>query len=81
MKLTGPTAAGRWEESGNPNQDGRAEGTGGWVRVELKVRPSPRHWHPEHAAHLRLSLLEWEREFMPTTPKGECRSYRVRVKE
>jgi hypothetical protein len=43
MKLTGPTAAGRWEGSGNPDHQGRAEGTGGWVRVELKVRPSPKH--------------------------------------
>jgi hypothetical protein len=48
--------------------------------LERKVRPSPKHWCPERAARLDLSLLEREREFMWTTPKGNHRSYCVKVK-
>ena len=69
MKLTGPTAAGRRVEDGNLNERRRVEGKCGWVRVEREVRPSPKHWRPERAARLDLSLLERERKFMPTTPK------------
>ena len=53
----------------------------GGVRVERKVRPSPKHWHPERTARLDLSLLEREREFMPRSPKEKHRSYCVKVKD
>ena len=56
-------------ENGNPNERRRAEGKGGWVRVERKVRPSPKQERPEHALNLDLSLLECEEKFMPTSPK------------
>ena len=55
-------------------------GRAGWVRVEPTVRPSPKQSPPERMARLVLSLLEWERMHMPTSSKGEHRSYRVKVK-
>ena len=53
----------------------------GWVRVEPTVRPSPKSLPPERAARLDSSLVEWEREFMPVSPKGKDWSYCVNVKE
>jgi hypothetical protein len=48
--------------------------------LEPTVRPSPSLLPPEHALRWDLSLVEQEREFMPTSPKEKCRGYCVKVK-
>ena len=80
MKLTGHACTEALNGAEKAGRREGAEGNAGGVRVERKVRPSSKHWRPKHAARLVLSLLERERGFMPTSPKGDHRSYRVRMK-
>jgi hypothetical protein len=80
MKLTGPACTEALNGAEKARRRKRTPGNAGGVRVERKVRPSTEHWHPEPAARLDSSLLEREREFMPTSPKGKRWSYRVKMK-
>ena len=79
MKLTGPACTEALSGAEKAGTRERAEGNAGGVRVERKVRPSPKLWRPESAPRLDLSLPERERKFMPTTPNGNHRSYCVKV--
>ena len=75
MKLTGPACTEALNEAEEAERRERAEDSAGGVRVERRVRPSPKQKPPEPAAPWDLSLLEWERGTMQPTPKGRTWSY------
>ena len=81
MRLTGTACAETLSRAEDAGTRERAKGNAGGVRVEPKVRPSTSFLPPEQTIRLDLSLLEWEREFMPTTPKGKGWSYCVYMKD
>ena len=75
MKLTGPACT---EATSGAEEAERRERTGdsaGGVRVERKVRPSPKQEPPEHTARLNLSSLTGERGTMLPSPKERTWSY------
>ena len=75
MKLTGPACTAALNGAEEARRRERAYGSAGGVRVERKVRPSPKQEPPEHTARLNLSSLTGERGTMLPTPKERTWSY------
>jgi hypothetical protein len=71
MKLTGPACTEAMSGAEEAGRRERAEGKAGGVRVERRVRPSPKQKPPEPAVPWDLSLLEWECGTMQPTQREE----------